>query len=290
MLFDRFVLVLYVMFNYSWLLLGVFYDSTTRIVPLISLLFSMLSVVIVSLFQLQTIVQQQVGDEDDRWSTIAWSSVHLCLCTLFLTDTLELANTLAILLVAGLFVTFVTFSVLIMSCKVIANSSDAWIPHVHLTCVCFWVLVNYLYASLPFKLPFMTFIPIVLMFFLRLYEKNESIRYKRMESLLFIIAIMIHISFDLKQITAEHFYQMIVIVIVIMTFVSREIKSMFTIFLLPFLLCGLLIYVFFAILSGQIPTVHQLSEKYNRMINENDDLLILPLDGDELEGDWDEKL
>jgi hypothetical protein len=260
MLFDRFVLVLYVMFNYSWLLLGVFYDSPIRILPLTSLLFSMLSVIIVSLFQLQTIVQQQVGDEDDRWSTISWASVHLCLCTLFLIDTLELANTLAIFLVAGIFITFTTFAVMIMSCKIIANGSNVWIPHVHLTCVCFWILVNYLYASLPINLPFMTFVPVVLMFVLRLYEQNLLI-YKCMESLLFFIALVIHISFDLKLITAEHFYLLIVIIISIMTVVSREFKSIFTIFSLPFLLCGLFIYSFFAMLSGQTPTIQQLTEK-----------------------------
>jgi len=289
MLFDRFVLVLYVMFNYSWLLLGVFYDSPIRILPLTSLLFSMLSVIIVSLFQLQTIVQQQVGDEDDRWSTISWASVHLCLCTLFLIDTLELANTLAIFLVAGIFITFTTFAVMIMSCKIIANGSNVWIPHVHLTCVCFWILVNYLYASLPINLPFMTFVPVVLMFVLRLYEQNPLI-YKCMESLLFIIAIVIHICFDLKLITAEHFYLLIVIIISIMTVVSREIKSIFTIFSLPFLLCGLFIYSFFAMLSGQTPTIQQLTEKYNDFVNENDDLIVLPLDGEDIEDNWDEHL
>jgi hypothetical protein len=289
MLFDRFVLVLYVMFNYSWLLLGVFYDSPIRILPLTSLLFSMLSVIIVSLFQLQTIVQQQVGDEDDRWSTISWASVHLCLCTLFLIDTLELANTLAIFLVAGIFITFTTFAVMIMSCKIIANGSNVWIPHVHLTCVCFWILVNYLYASLPINLPFMTFVPVVLMFVLRLYEQNLLI-YKCMESLLFFIALVIHISFDLKLITAEHFYLLIVIIISIMTVVSREFKSIFTIFSLPFLLCGLFIYSFFAMLSGQTPTIQQLTEKYNDFVNENDDLIVLPLDGEDIEDNWDEHL
>lgn len=289
MLFDRFVLVLYVMFNYSWLLLGVFYDSPIRILPLTSLLFSMLSVIIVSLFQLQTIVQQQVGNEDDRWSTISWASVHLCLCTLFFIDTLEFANTLAIFLIAGIFITFTTFVVMVMSCKIIANGSNVWIPHVHLTCVCFWILVNYLYASLPINLPFMTFVPVVLMFVLRLYEQNP-LRYKCMESLLFIIAIVLHICFDLKQITAEHFYQLVVIIIIIMIIVSGELKRIFTIFSLPFLLCGLFIYSFFAMLSGQTPTIQQLTERYNEFVNENDDLIVLPLDGEDIEDNWDEHL
>lgn len=289
MLFDRFVLVLYVMFNYSWLLLGVFYDSPIRILPLTSLLFSMLSVIIVSLFQLQTIVQQQVGNEDDRWSTISWASVHLCLCTLFFIDTLEFANTLAIFLIAGIFITFTTFVVMVMSCKIIANGSNVWIPHVHLTCVCFWILVNYLYASLPINLPFMTFVPVVLMFVLRLYEQNPLI-YKCMESLLFIIAIVLHICFDLKQITAEHFYQLVVIIIIIMIIVSGELKRIFTIFSLPFLLCGLFIYSLFAMLSGQTPTIQQLTERYNEFVNENDDLIVLPLDGEDIEDNWDEHL
>jgi hypothetical protein len=43
-------------------------------------------------------------------------------------------------------------------------------------------------------------------------------------------------------------------------------------------------------LSGQTPTIQQLTERYNEFVNENDDLIVLPLDGEDIEDNWDEHL
>jgi hypothetical protein len=288
MLFDRFVFILYILLNYSWLLLGIIYDSRARIIPVLSIIFSLLSVIVVTLFQLQTIVQRHKLDYDGKWSTISWSVVHLIICIFFLVDILELANILAIFGILGLFLTFVSFAVLILSCKVIAIGSDAWIPHVHLTCICFWVLVNYLYVSLPSNLPFMTVLPVILMFMLRLYEnRHEAMSHICIETTLFLIAIALHFCLDLEKISAEHFYQMIAIILII--FIAREFKSIIILFALPFILIGFVFYCIGCfILNNKQPTVEYMTERYNYFVEIDD--LVLSLDGNEIEEDWDERL
>lgn len=288
MLFDRFVFVLYILLNYSWLLLGIIYESRARIIPVSSIIFSLLSVIVVTLFQLQTIVQRHKLDYDGKWSTISWSAGHLIICIFFLVDILELVDILVIFGILGLFLTFLSFAVLILSCKVIAIGSDVWIPHVHLTCICFWVLVNYLYVSLPTNLPFMTVLPVMLIFVLRLYENRREARlHICIESTLFLIAIALHFCLDLGKISAEHFYQMIAIILMIL--IAREFKSILILFALPFILISFTIYCLGCfILNKKQPTVEYLTERYNSFVEIDD--LVLSLDGTEIEENWDERL
>ena len=290
MLFDRFVFILYILLNYSWLLLGIIYESPARIIPVLSILFSLLSVIIVTLFQLQTIVQRDKLDYNEKHSTISWCVVHIFICILFLVDILELVDMLVIFVVLGILVTFVSLSVLILSCQVIAMSSDVWIPHVHLTCVCFWVLDNYLYVSLPTNLPFMTVLPVILISMLRLYEnRREAKSHICVETTLFLIAIALHILLDKKQMSVEHFYQMIVFTIGLIILITREFKSTIILFALPFILIGFAFYCIGCfILNKKQPTVEYLTKRYNYFVEIDD--LVLSLDGTEIEGNWDERL
>jgi len=288
MLFDRFIFILYILLNYSWLLLGIIYESAARIIPVSSIIFSLLSVIIVTLFQLQTIVQRHKLDYDGKWSTISWSVVHIIICIFFLVDILELANILVVFGILGLFLTFVSFAVLTMSCKVIASGSDVWIPHVHLTCICFWVLVNYLYVTLPIIMPFMTVLPVVLILVLRLYENSRSLKQICIETTLFLIVIALHICLDLEQLSAEHFYQMIATVVALMIFFS-DFKSILILFALPFMLISFSLYCIGCfILNKKQSTIESLTEKYNRFVKIDD--LVISLDGFENEESWDERL
>lgn len=289
MLFDRFVFILYILLNYSWLLLGIIYESPARIIPVSSIIFSLLSVIIITLFQLQTIVQRHKLDYDGKWSTISWSVVHIIICIFFSVDILELGNMLVVFGILGLFLTFVSFAVLILSCKVIASGSDVWISHVHLTCICFWVLVNYLYVTLPIIMPFMTVLPVVLILVLRVYENSRNFKQICIETTLFLIAIALHICLDMKQMSAEHFYQMIAIIIALMILIAREFKSIIILFALPFILIGFIFYCIGCfILNKEQPSVESLTEKYNRFVEIDE--LVLSLDGSEIEENWDEKL
>lgn len=289
MLFDRFVFIIYILFNYSWLLLGIVYDSPIRIIPVVSLLLSLLSIQVVTIFQLQTIIQHQKLDFNSKWSTIAWSGIHLFLCLFFSIDILELTNIFLVFAILGIFITLVSVSVLIMSCKVIASSSDDWIPHVHLTCVCFWILSNYLYVSLPVNLPFMTVLPVILMFILRLYETTHRFTIC-IETILFSIAIALHICLDTQKISSIRFYQMISITIALMILISGELKSIIMIFFLPFLCISFIVYsLLYSVLYKEQPSMQYFTTKYNDFVRLDD--LILPIEAFENDDEnWDEKL
>ena len=116
---------------------------------------------------------------------------------------------------------------------ILKSDSDNWIPHVHLTCICFWVIVNYLYVSLPIIMPFMTVLPVVLILVLRLYEKGRRLKQICIESTLFLIAIVLHICLDIGQISAEHFYQMLAFTVALIILVSKEFKPILILFFLP---------------------------------------------------------
>jgi len=93
----------------------------------------------------------------------------------------------------------------------------------------------------------------------------------------------------MKQMSAEHFYQMIAIIIALMILIAREFKSIIILFALPFILIGFVFYCIGCfILNKEQPSVESLTEKYNRFVEIDE--LVLSLDGSEIEENWDEKL
>ena len=137
MLFERFVFVLYLLFMYAWFLLGTLYDTDWRFVPLFAIHSTLVSVIVVTLFQLQRIVKHDVDSHADRWSTVAWSAVHIFIPALFMMDGLEWVNVMVVLAIAGFGLTMMIFVVGVCSCYVIILNGRDWAPHIHLTCITF---------------------------------------------------------------------------------------------------------------------------------------------------------
>jgi hypothetical protein len=137
-------------------------------------------------------------------------------------------------------------------------------------------------------MPFMTVLPVVLMLVLRLYENSRSLKQICIETTLFLIVIALHICLDLKQISAEHFYQMIATTVALMIFFS-DFKSILILFALPFILISFSLYCIGCfILNKEQATIESLTEKYNRFVKIDD--LVISLDGFENEESWDERL
>ena len=223
MLFERFVFVLYLLFVYAWFLLGALYDSEYRYVPLLSMLLTLLSVTVVTMFQLQRIVKRSVMEQADRWSTLAWSLVHMCMSILFLLDSLEWVNVLVVLSVAGLGLTVMIMVVGVCSCYVIILNGRDWAPHIHLTCICFWVLVQYMSVRLPLDgLQYVTTVPVVAMAALRVYEHVEDgvDRWSALEICLWCACIVFHIFLDVGLWSARTFYWCLLAVVCVMSVLS----------------------------------------------------------------------
>jgi len=122
MLFDRFIFVLYILFHYTWFLLGTLYKMPLRYFSVVSLALSLLSIVIVSFFQLQSVLYRQRLDTSDKWSGISWSTVHLVICGIFIIDGLEWANPLVIFGIAGLLMSVIIIIVGGCACFVIMQN------------------------------------------------------------------------------------------------------------------------------------------------------------------------
>ncbi|MDA7838762.1 hypothetical protein N9A45_00345 [bacterium] len=253
MLFERFVFVLYVLSMYTLFFLGTLYESGWRYLPLLCMSTSLLCVIVVTLFQLQQIVRRNPMLAADRWSTVAWSGVHVFISFLFVLDGFEWVNVIVILCVAGLLLTCMILIVGVCSCYVIILNGQEWAPHIHLTCICFWVLVQYMSVRLPLDdLKYVTTVPVVAMACLRLYERVEDGCDKRSmaEMLLWVCSIVLHVCLDVGLWLPSTFYWCLLCVVCGMIVLSRHMKQVGMLVVAPFACLPLCVYASFRYAQG----------------------------------------
>jgi len=244
MLFERFVFVLYVLVMYTWFLAGVASNSEYRVIPLSMMILSLLSVIVVTLLQLQTVVRQSSMFSGDRWSTVAWAAVHIVLSGLFVLDTFEYTNVLLTLGLAACLMTIVMFAVATCACFVILRDSREWQPHLHLACICFWVLTQYmlLRTSGP-NIYIVTAIPVVCMFLLRLGEHIEHgcSAVAVLECVLWLVAIVLHVAHEFDWISSFVFFVTCAVVLVTMALLTRHAVHLILFAALPLVLVFLVV-------------------------------------------------
>ena len=297
MLFQKFVFVLYILFCYAWFLLGTLYETEYRFVPIISMITSLSSICIITLFQLQSIFDRHRLNDNEKWSTISWSVLHIFISILFIADGMQWANIFVIFCIAGLTMTLVIFIVGTCSCHVIINNGKTWYPHVHLTCVAFWTLVQYMALRTPESVVnTITTIPIVCMAITRLIEHFEDdidTKIKKYgELILWIVCIVFHIMRDMDTIEREIFYWGIALFIFLMCLFSTYVKQLFLVVILPLLLIPFSLYICIVkILNGKVDhAITEIAKLYKDIIEQDDNLVILPFDEEFSEKDWEEKL
>ena len=287
MLFDRFIFVLYVLFHYAWFLLGTLYHQELRYCSLVSLACSLLVVIVISLFQLQTIVRQQTLETSDKWSGISWSVVHLAICIIFVVDGLEWANPLVVFGLAGLLMSVVIVVVGGCACFVIMQNGTDWHAHVHLTCVSFWIIIQYMILRLPdIQFQYITVIPIALITLVRITEMNIS----KMELCGWFVCCLMHVFYDIRWLSPPLFFWTIVLIIMFM--VCKKFKSILLLTILPFAMLVMAVYV--CLMSIQRRplkrTIDNIYHMYNDYMVPDDSLAVLQLDFTTDEDNWDEAL
>lgn len=270
MLFERFVFVLYLLFVYSWFLLGALYKSDWRFAPLICMNLTLLSVVVITLLQLQKIVNRAALEQADRWSTVAWSTVHIIISALFIADGLEWVNVIVVLSIAGIGFTMLIVIVGICSCYVIILNGRDWAPHIHLTCICFWVLVQYMSVRLPMDgLQYVTTVPVVSMALLRVLEHFEDglDKWSVLEMVLWCSCIVFHVFLDVGTWSAETFYWCLLIVVCCMTIISRHASKLFVLCLVPYAMLPLAMYTCFRYVQGyrSVDITTEISKLYDEL-------------------------
>lgn len=281
MLFGRFIFVLYILFCYVWFLLGTVYNSPVRMVSIVSMICSMASVIIISLFQLQTLTNRSMLTTASKWSTVAWATIHMLIGIMFFIDGMEWVNVVVILGVLGILISFIIFVVGGCACYTIMQNGDDWHAHVHLTCISFWVVIQYMTLQLP-DAPNFTFIPIILMAILRYIDLYPSMSI--LEAFGWCCCIILHIVYNFEVIN-ETFFWGIFLTLILLS--APNLKSILTMAVLPLILLPIICYVFGRIImkypSEQILT--DLGILYKEIfLPEEEDLI--PLDMEENPEDW----
>ena len=301
MLFQKFIFVLYILFCYAWFLLGTLYEMEYRFIPIVSMITSLSSICIITLFQLQSMFAQHRISDNDKWSTLSWSIFHIFIGMLFVIDGLEWANIVVIFCIAGLAMTFVIFVVGTCSCHVIINNGKTWYPHVHLTCVAFWTLIQYMFIRTPTSVEAITTVPITsvpiaCMAITRAVEHFEDVEFDKKqfvgEMFLWCICIFIHILRDLNIIEPKIFYWGTAIFILILCGVSTYVKELILVIILPWLLLPFGIYISIVkCFNGNIKhALTEITTLYKDIMETNTDLVLIPLEEEYNEEDWSEKL
>ena len=288
MLFDRFIFILYLLLCYTWFLLGTLYLQPLRYVSIVSMIVSLLSIIVISLCQLQILVERESLSTSDKWSTIAWSTVHIFVGVIFCIDGIELTNPVVLFGVLGLLMTVVILVVTGCACFVIIQSGEDWQAHVHLVCVTFWVIVQYMTLRLPVtQIQFITTIPIVLMACIR---TSELSREQWFQYIPWFVCIIIHITRDMAIIEVSTFCWILVSVILILS--ASQWRTLVILTMLPFALLPLFVYICCACLFGKSiqHSLVSIAQMYNEFVKKDMELIVLPLDGDYDGRDWDESL
>lgn len=286
MLFDRFIFVLYILLGYVWFLLGSLYETPFRYIAIISMAISLITIVIISICQLQVILKQAVLKTHDKWSTIAWSSVHILLCTMLVADGLEWANPVVIFGLCGLLMTLTISVVGGCACFVIINNGDDWHAHIHLICILFWVMVQYMNVRLPaVGFHFVTALPIALMMCVRFVEQPGT-----GQMILWVIALVFHILRDTGDMSQETFYWCLTSVVVLMSVIHW--KNIMIISCLPMALLPVTLYVVFKKCCGVSvqDSIGSITKLYNEIMTQDLEPMVLPFDEEYSEQDWDERL
>lgn len=286
MLFDRFVFILYLLLGYTWFLLGTVFETDYRFVSVISMMMTLLCIVVISLMQLQILLQRNMLQSHDKWSTIAWSTQHILLCVIFCIDGLEWTNIVVIMGLCGLLMSVTIAIVVLCACFVIMQNGQDWHAHIHFTCITFWIMVQYMSLRLPSDdLVVITSVPIVLMTCVRIFEKTSCA-----QMLLWVVAILLHILRDAGTLDKVTFLYMLALTICGIGFVYRRI--ILTLMVIPLAIVPATLYVLCRLCCGRqiSQSLVDIVQLYNELTAKDLEPIVLPFEDEYENEDWVETL
>lgn len=292
MIFDRFIFILYLLFSYNWFLLGYEYESPVKYMPIVLMALSLAISGVIAIFQLQIVIKQKVVAPHERWGGMLWSMVHISICLLILSDALELANILVIGMISGLLLTGVIVTVGTCSCYVIMLNGVEWYSHLHLTCITFWILVQFMDVRLPStEIHYTTSVAISSMAFLR----GAEIYFHKIETpvlielVLWITCVVLHIVYDTGGMDKITFFWGTSLTISALIIFNRYTFAAITIVSLPFITFPIILYFIVQCRRGTPfeQSFENLEKTYDSWMAEPE---TIPFEIDEIEEDWDSTL
>lgn len=271
MLFDRFIFVIYLLFTYSWFLLGMHYDTEIRFVSLVSMICSLSCVVVISMCQIQKLFMSNRSSSADRWSTILWSMVHLVLSSLMLLDGLEYINPMVVFALSGVVLSIVVITVGTCSYHVIMRNSHSWTPHIHLTCISFWAVMQYVSLRFPqAPMTWMTTPPVICMAIVRIFEWYEDRILNKKEAVVWFACCLIHILYDTGVIPQTLLYWGMASTVSAMCILMGHQVDLLLFITVPILVLPLAIYVCVEFLTGFkcVENLSDIIKMYEDMVQE----------------------
>ena len=282
MLFDRFVFVLYLLLGYMWFLLGTVYESEWRFVSIVLMMLTLFSTVVISLLQLQILLLKNAMQAHDKWSTIAWSVHHLLLCIVLCADGLEWMNIVVVLGFCGVVMTLTIAVVSGCACFVIMQNGEDWHAHIHLTCISFWVMLQFMSTRLPAdNVLIIRTIPVVLMSCIRVFE---GVSWRQMP--LWGVGIVLHVLRDTGVLSQLYFLWMLSTTLVVLAFVHR--RAIRTLVVIPFALVPTILFIILRMCCGTAASTSliEVVRLYNEFTARDLEPIVLPLDEDADGADW----
>ncbi len=250
----------------------------------------MISICIISLLQLQTIIRRDALKQHEKWETIIWSCVNIAFSGLIISDALEWTNIVIIGLLAGIILSGMVAIVGTCACYVIMLNGKEWTPHVHLTCISFWVMSQYMTIRLPTEeLNYVTTVPVCLMFILRmveLFEDKTTCLSMTKEGTVWVICIILHIFCETEMVSKIVFLWGTSITSTFLIGLNKYTKSILLAFSLPCVSFALAIYIAFkrSIGISTYRTFESITKLYDEWTKEPERL---PFDIDIVYGDED---
>jgi hypothetical protein len=288
MFFEKIVFVVFLLFCYVSFLLGLQYKTPLAYVPLVACAMSLIALMVVTLLQLQTIIQKKNMSTPGKWYIISWSLVHLCIIAILCVDGLEWTNILVVLCFYGILLTSVIFIVGTCACYVIIQNSRSWYVHMHLTCICFWVFVQFMIlrtADSITEKTYMATIPILAMTIMRVAEDMEYGNMTK-EIFLWVLCVCLHIVYETHGMTHRQFLWGTMVSVFLLCIKER--RDIIMLLALPFVLIPFFLYVSLNCQKYEQST-QGLMKKYDELFGDQE-LILLPLEEEEDESDWSQKL
>lgn len=282
MLIERFVFVLYLLLGYMWFLLGTVYDTPWRYVPIVLMILTLFSIIVISLMQLQLLFLKNIMQTHDKWSTIAWSVQHMLLCIVLCADGLEWMNIVMILGFCGFIMTLTIAVVGGCACFVIMQNGEDWHAHIHLACISFWVMLQFMATRLPNDgVPIITTIPVTLMTCIRAFEGTSLF-----QMALWVVVILLHILRDTEALSEIYFLYLFSAVLLGLSYVHR--RTIFVLIVIPFALIPTLLFVVLRLACGVSTSSSfvDVVRLYNDLTYKDLEPIVLPLEEESGDEDW----
>jgi hypothetical protein len=222
-------------------------------------------------------------DENDRYSFYVWILCYFIILNIFVLREYNMISIESYFVFTGILTIIIFITTVMLSFYTIMKESNNWYYNIFPSIVLFWILFHDSKNTWLDKNNFYMVIPFVCMYFLKIInilEKKTSINYLLVsETIIYGILIFIEFIFCSTEEFKAMYYTIVCIMFIMDMYVYREIYTVSTVLVSPFILPVFLIYTMYAIKikgidDGVSDMVERLKNYYYDMVNKDENFII----------------